>query len=614
MNKKIIDIILLLIFSILIEVFLFHINIFKLPPNQKGLITLDSHEKSEKIDDEEKNIIDINVEKKFVNKLRIQYQSDTDIKYSLFYYGKDYYGQEKEEEIKDSFDNEVNEVILNLNEEVSKIKIIYNKDSVLHLEKVWIDNEFHFNYLRFIYCFLSMIVIYFIYIFYKQGFKNDKLHIYFFIAGLFIGIIFIILQPSATFYSWDDQIHFKNVNELVAGNAKWNIGEFSMIDTSAVGRNSINSIEEQENQMKYLNNQNKSGYSSYGGKFLHYNSVAYIPSFIGFRLSRLIGLPFSICFKIGKVFNLVAYLLLISAAIKIAKIGKKLIAVIGLTPTCLFLASQYSYDPAVTSGIILGITMLINWLVDKEYLVTFKRLLFFLIIMMYGCLSKAVYIPLILLFIIVPKDRFKSIKQCIMVKCGIVFICLAILSTFILPTVSNNMTADDRGGNTSVSEQLKVITEHPIGYANVLKDTMLKNYSSNFLGTGTLLHLAYIPNNNANVYYLFLLLLLFVWATDYSKYSLKCSQRISIIVLLFGVILFVWTALYLAFTPIGLNTINGVQPRYFLPLLLPVLISIKPNSVKHNITDKYYNLFVIGIPTFIMLLLIYQDVLLNYCM
>ena len=39
------------------------------------------------------------------------------------------------------------------------------------------------------------------------------------------------------------------------------------------------------------------------------------------------------------------------------------------------------------------------------------------------------------------------------------------------------------------------------------------------------------------------------------------------------------TALYFEFTPVGLDTIHGVQRRYLLPLLFPLLAFVGPASL-----------------------------------
>ena len=45
-----------------------------------------------------------------------------------------------------------------------------------------------------------------------------------------------------------------------------------------------------------------------------------------------------------------------------------------------------------------------------------------------------------------------------------------------------------------------------------------------------------------------------------------------------GIIIVAFT-FYLAFTPVGANTINGCQPRYILPVLIPFMYFIVPDGI-----------------------------------
>ena len=54
----------------------------------------------------------------------------------------------------------------------------------------------------------------------------------------------------------------------------------------------------------------------------------------------------------------------------------------------------------------------------------------------------------------------------------------------------------------------------------------------------------------------------------------------------------VFGAIYVGWSSSTLNYIDGVQGRYFLPLLLPFMILILPKKKIINISDKYfYNIF-----------------------
>ena len=603
---------LLIILSFILELTIFNHNILLLSKNDRIVELINDYKISY---DKKDTIIEMNINDKYVNKLNINYNTDKDIPYKIEYITDDYYNNDTSKEIiNDKFDNEVNETIINFRSKVKNLKIIYETNDNLNINNIKIDNTLKINYYRIIFLFLILLLLCLLIKFYKNGFKTELLHRYFFIFGLIIGSLFIVLQPSSTYSSWDDQIHFQVVNTFFGGNLNWTIGEVSMIADSPVGRGGVNSIEEQTNQIKYINSNKESGYLTKDKKFITYNKIAYIPSVAGYHLSKMLKLPFDICFKMGKMMNLIVYLLIISYAIKISKVGKRIIAIIGFIPTSIFLATQYSYDPAVTSGIILASVMLLNWLVDKETKITFKDLLIFIIIILYGSLSKAVYIPIALLFIFIPSNRFKNKKQSLTVKIGVILIIIAVMTTFILPSVSGQLSGDERVGNTSVTEQLKTIVNNPIGYTKILKDTMITRFIEYHFSESALTSFSYLNKTSNTLYFIFLILFLFVAITDSTKYELKPIHRIFGLIIVIGIEVLIWTALYLSFTPVGLNTINGVQARYFIPLLFLLIISIRTNKIKNTITDKNYNMLLFSTIYIIFTFAIYNNILLPFCM
>ena len=61
-----------------------------------------------------------------------------------------------------------------------------------------------------------------------------------------------------------------------------------------------------------------------------------------------------------------------------------------------------------------------------------------------------------------------------------------------------------------------------------------------------------------------------------------------------GTIVLVWTAFYLTYTEPGSSCIQGVQGRYFLPVLLPLCLLAGNRRIGLRITDRAQNLCIIG--------------------
>ena len=256
--KAISILMLILVISILFDFLIFNRKQFTLKKEDKGIITIDNYTTND-LDDNKKSI-EIKIDKKYINKLRIKYSAKDDIPIKIQYIGKDYYNKDKTNEVADTLDNETDELIYNIKDNVKKINIIYDNKYSFELKNISIDNTFKLNPLRIFFVFSILFLALTLFSFYKKGFKTDNLYKYFIIVASILGITFIIIQPSATYYSWDDQIHFEYMLELKGSTITWNVGEFSMIDPSSIGRGSIDSLEEQINQMDYLNKAKSSNY------------------------------------------------------------------------------------------------------------------------------------------------------------------------------------------------------------------------------------------------------------------------------------------------------------------------------------------------------------------
>ncbi|MBQ3296740.1 DUF2142 domain-containing protein [Candidatus Saccharibacteria bacterium] len=615
MKKKLLTIsiasIVCIILSILVEVFVFNFKILTLDENNKSIpevaYTIETQDND--------TIIKFNNDNKYINKLVINYTTTETTDYSLSYDYTGTYGKEaSQNNIHDKFDKSFSTSITNIDNSVSNVQIQYQTNHQLTINNISIDNDFHFNYFRTIFIFLVLLTVFFLIYFYKDGFRTEKLHIYFATICTLLGLMVIVAQPSATFYSWDDQIHFGETIDWFGGNINYNNGEYNLSNANVLdsaGRESIHSAEEKQQQIDYLNSSINHDFQKTNPPIFSFNKISYLPMAIGYNFSKLIHLPFIVCFQIGKIFNLLFYVLLISYTIKKSKIGKRLIAFVALIPINLFLASNYSYDPAVFAGITVFLVHLFNLLLDQTTKFDFKTTLIIIASMTYACFAKAIYAPFLLLTLLVPKDRFNSPKQSLLVKIGLVAITIMLS---ILPLFNGSASSDPRGGDTSLNDQIVLVLNHPFDYANVFEDTAIDRFSAELVGADSLTNFAYLNkiSSSSNLYILLFIFLIFVFLTDNKDNNLTKKHRIALLGVVLIIIALIWTALYLSFTPVGSDTIKGVQGRYFLPLLLPLLFALQPKNIQNKINPKYYNLIIFTILALVMIFMIYKLILIPY--
>ena len=607
-----IGVIICALLSTLIEVIGFNFNPIFHPQDSASDV---AYTESNQDDD---TIYAIDTVNTYVRKLIINYSSTANVKYQITYETNGLYDNPTTTTIDDIFDRNFSRAVINIDNSISNLQIKFSDQdaNAVNLLSFDFDNAFHFNYYRTIFIFLALLLLYSLILFFKAGFKTEKLHIYFATCALLLGSMIIIAQPASTFYSPDDQIHFGRILDFSGINFVYKQGEVhsaDLIPPDNAGRNAINSIEEQQAQNLFFNQIASS--QTHPSPYLDYSTIGYLPSIFGYHLARLFDLPFSICFRVSKFFNLLVFVLLVAYAIKTIKFGKRILAIIALIPKCLFLASQYSYDPAVFAGLSVFFAHLVNLYTDKTSKFDFKTALIMLASFSFAAFTKPIYAPLLLLSLFIPKSRFQTPKQSHLVKTGIASTSIMLLIAYILPAIGGgNISSDFRGGNTSVSGQISTILTHPIDFLHLLGNTAVAEFSNKFLAYGNnFSYISIAPDPKlTNFNYISLFLLFFFFLTDNSGNRLNKKQRLLTISTTLLTIILIWSALYVSFTPVGSSTIEGVQDRYFLPLLLPLLLCLQIPKIKNQISPKIMNGVAIIIPTACLFIFIYFSIFIPY--
>ena len=159
---------------------------------------------------------------------------------------------------------------------------------------------------------------------------------------------------------------------------------------------------------------------------------------------------------------------------------------------------------------------------------------------------------------------------------------------FLVVTLNATETVGDlRGGNTvNSAEQFTYIFQHPVEYSKVLINYLLDYLS---LATACIYTSGLGFFGIAQDFGIFIILAILATIVDKNKYDIYTSRgviKIANIIIFAITICMIATALYISFTPVGHETINGCQPRYIVPLLFPLLATIGPKKITFNLTEK----------------------------
>lgn len=77
---------------------------------------------------------------------------------------------------------------------------------------------------------------------------------------------------------------------------------------------------------------------------------------------------------------------------------KRLLCVLGMMPLMIYQSTVYTYDITVIAFLILGMCILVREFIRKEEKFQYRWRIAFILCMVLGCLPKAVYFPMILLY------------------------------------------------------------------------------------------------------------------------------------------------------------------------------------------------------------------------
>lgn len=163
-----------------------------------------------------------------------------------------------------------------------------------------------------------------------------------------------------------------------------------------------------------------------------------------------------------------------------------------------------------------------------------------------------------------------------------------LLSSFMLPNLIHGFGSGDARGGARVNsaKQVEYILSNPWIFTKIMASCFLR-YINPYYADSYLTNMSYI--GRGFYYELLLMLLVFLAFFDREKSTEpKVIQRkrsamvlrIATYIGAVGAIILAMAALYVSFTSVGIGSILGLQGRYLLPLLFPVLYFTGIDGIK----------------------------------
>ncbi len=319
--------------------------------------------------------------------------------------------------------------------------------------------------------------------------------------------------------------------------------------------------------------------------------ILYLPAIAGILLGRALSLGGVLTYMLARLLMAAVYTVITYLAVKKLPIGKSTFALIMLLPMMTSRVACISEDCVLYAFIFLYIAYVFNSVFSKRTISWHEAAVMLCSGLFMSAFKGGIYIPLLLLLFLIPKENFGSrIKYPVIVAAAIfltiVTFCIVNSNIFI------DVAASGRGGENELmwtdSEgfTLRRMFTHP-------KEAACMFFNTVFLMGGT--HYAEMLASGFGWLQIYtsdflavsftILLLLSLLNVNGKEICFNGKQRrISIIAVLLSIFIIV-ISMWIFWTPVGSSHIVGIQGRYFIPLLFTALYPLKNSRciIKKNI-------------------------------
>lgn len=435
--------------------------------------------------------------------------------------------------------------------------------------------------------------------------KYSQAHWLFLFIALVFGLIYITLAPPL--WGVDETSHFARVYQIAHGEiipstdpsnnyggllpknlvSLRNYVKDDLMDNTGIGINSRKDVDNIEVYNKLID-QPFSANKIASSDTASYSPVAYAAPVFGVMVADIFNATIGQTLFIARLFSLLSYVFFGWLAIRLIR-GIKLkwlLMVVALLPAALFQGSVVTADGMLISLSLLFIALFMRLMLypKKEN----KKLFYWLIIVAIMLpLVKLNYIFLSFALIFIPNRLFNTKKIAIALKISGVLLAVvagAMWSFLSKVAVGSPVSPRPDGAVVSAAGQLSLVLHNPHIFIIACIHNIV-NYGDSYIHSA----ISMVGWNwvDTPLIIIIILCLSIVIAALYSKKELVLARKAILTMALLSIvgIVSIFGALYVAFNQVGSKIIDGVQGRYFMPFLIPIIIAIAsyvPFEIKVN--------------------------------
>lgn len=318
-----------------------------------------------------------------------------------------------------------------------------------------------------------------------------------------------------------------------------------------------------------------------------YSPIVYFPYIIGYWIGSIFLTNAYALIIFMRISGIIFYCFVMFFCIRFIKFGKWPLCCIALFPNTLCTFSTITADPLSFLGVVGTIVVFLE-LCTAKTLNNRRLLLLVTLAALTVFMSKVAYIPILGVFLTLPiwNKNFRSIRAFYPILIILLVIGLLFLLWYLKANTATLTVGTTFGKGISPSEQMSFIIHQPFAYLKVLFTSLMKQTIFAFGSPGVAF--GYVKQGE------WLEVLIFCIASFVHDPREEVPETIQLrkglftlmcIVLFFIIAALIYTALYIQYTTFMASSVDGVQARYFIPLLPLLLLPVSLLSSSNQITD-----------------------------
>lgn len=298
-----------------------------------------------------------------------------------------------------------------------------------------------------------------------------------------------------------------------------------------------------------------------------YSPIAYLPQSTGIAFAGQLSLsPLGLMY-VARVFNLLAWIILGYIALRVTPVCGRPLLLLLLMPMSLFQAASMSAD-ATTNGLAVLFAAIVLRLALRKSAAAIPTAQWIGLILLSAALTltKFAYLPLAALVLLIPRQRFGSVRRSSIALAALLAGNLAAILLWMPQTHGLNAVVRDQA-NVSARGQIEYLRSHPSAVVTVTWNSIKLDgwpIVRSFVG--------WLGSMDARMKVVFIvtyLVILFLacWSEPPSSAPGPLRRWIAVILIPAGFAIGAVGLLnYIYWTPVGKSHVDGLQGRYLLPL------------------------------------------------